>query len=627
MNVTQNRNKVMFWVFVIVLGVALGQARLVAAVAAATDTGKIVAKELIRKFASGQLCKVMYADGTLADVVIYDTGTIKTYDPDKHGDLFSKAKISTALQTDLNKAAEADAFLVTVWLTDLDYSAIEEKVKANLGISDLHKVSAKVLQSYITAKRARAQKEYTQQLQDFQSNYLDSRTVVWSSKYAPLFIAKLTKATIEKMATVDAVTGMDLFVDAAKVDETTYSIPNINANYTKNLGYAGSGVKVGIVESGYCDKTNSQLSGRDINFDVSDSVAQSRLSSHATVVTSIVVGTTQGIVPAATVYVVAALSRLQDYQKIEWLLDEGVTVINYSAGYTDVRGQYSDMAKWIDHLANQHNVHFIKSAGNYSSSYLISDPGMAYNAVVTGSIDDSNSTDEPDWTDDVFSTFSCYTETSGGYKPDFTAPGQGIDIAGYTNKSGTSFAAPHVTSVLAQLLDYNGNLIVNNALLKAICAAGTNHRTATDYGAYSLSAAYSNREGAGVIDSKAAYTIAANATYADLELTSSQFPYYISFTVSQITNPVRVALAWLKQNTISESSHVGAAVTERSLSDLDLTVYNPSNVAVASSVSGTNNLELVQFTPSVTGTYRIKVSGYALQNSSEKIGVAWYQSN
>jgi serine protease AprX len=42
-------------------------------------------------------------------------------------------------------------------------------------------------------------------------------------------------------------------------------------------------------------------------------------------------------------------------------------------------------------------------------------------------------------------------------------------------------------------------------------------------------------------------------------------------------------------------------------------------------VSGTNNLKLVEFTPSVTGTYRIKVNAYTLQNSSEKIGVAWYQ--
>jgi hypothetical protein len=61
---------------------------------------------------------------------------------------------------------------------------------------------------------------------------------------------------------------------------------------------------------------------------------------------------------------------------------------------------------------------------------------------------------------------------------------------------------------------------------------------------------------------------------------------------------------------------------------LNLTIYNPSNAAVASSVSGTNNLELVLLAgPECTGTYQIKLSGYALQNSSEKVGVAWYQTS
>jgi serine protease AprX len=628
MNRFQIRSGAMVGILTIALGFALSQTYLFAAV-----TGqKITGKELIGEFDGGQLYKVRYADGTMEDVVIDDNGKMASFDPDEHVALPKKTKISAALQKKLDKGAATDGFLVTVWLTDLDYGAIDKEVKADLGIEDIRKIDARTLQSYITAKRAITQKKYTQQLQDFQDNYLDSAVsgkVVWLSKYAPLLIAKLTKETVKKIETVADVIAMDLFVNAKKVDETAYSIPNINANYTKNLGYTGSGVTVGIVESGYCDKTNFQLSDRDISFDVTDSQARRRLSTHATVVTSIVVGNTQGIVPAATVYVVQALNRLQDYEKIEWLLDRGVTVINYSAGYTDVQGTYSDMAKWIDHLGNQHNVHFVKSAGNYTSSYLITDPGMAYNAITVGSIYDHNSTAEPDWTDDALSAFSRYSESDSGYKPDLTAPGQGIDIAGYTNKSGTSFAAPHVTAVLTQLLDYNSNLILNTALLKAVCAAGTIHRTATDYGGYSLSPAYSNQEGAGVIDSQGAYMIAAHSGYADLELTAAQFPYYISFNVSQTTNPVRVALAWLKQNTIGVSSRIQAreAITERLLSDLDLTVYNPNNVAVASSVSGANNLELVQFTPSVAGSYRIKVSAYTLRNSSEKVGVAWYQAN
>jgi serine protease AprX len=625
MNKYQTGRKGVFEVLLtVVLAVGLTQACFGAA---ATDQ-KTTGKELLREFSGGKLYKMQYADGTLKDVLIYDTGTLVTYDPDKHSALFPKTKITDRLRVVLDKSDKEAVVPVSIWIADLDYTALEKAVKEELQITDLNKMSAKQVELYVSTKRAKAKKEYTVQNAEFVAKYLDKTTVLLTGGYAPLLIAKINGKAVEEIVKDDRVLAVDLFTDAVKKDETAYSIPNINAHYTRNtLGLDGDGVKVGILESGYPDKTNSQLSGCDLNFDISDSEAARRLSSHATKVTAIVAGATQGIVPAATIYEAAGLSRLQDYEKIEWLIDQGVKVINFSAGYSDVRGEYSDMAKWIDHLANHHLVHFVKSAGNYSTNYLISDPGMAYNALVVGAINDNDSTGEPYWSDDAFSTFSCYTETSGGYKPDLTAPGQGIAVAGYSAASGTSYAAPHLTAVLAQLLDYNSNLIINNALLKAIMAAGTNHRTAADYGsAYSLSPYYSNKEGAGVIDAKAVSSIAANSAYVANELSSTQFPYYINFTVAQTTNPVRVSLAWLKQNTIAEASHVGAAVTERSLSDLDLTVYNPSGVAVASSVSGSNNLELVQFTPSVTGTYRIKIIAYALQNSSEKIGVAWYQT-
>jgi serine protease AprX len=590
-------------------------------IAAATDQ-TVIGKKKICQFTGGQLGELKYSDKTLEAVIRSDSEVTEKYDLDESS---VQNKISDRLLAELDKSNDK-AVTVSIWITDADYEPINKAVGAEMNIYNLKSASPEMFAQYLNTKRQKKKAKSIEKNEAFLNRYQISAAMLYKSVYAPLIIAELDRQMITRMAQDEEVLMMDLFVNAKKVDETTYSISNINAKYTRNLGYTGRGVKVGIVECGYPDTTNTQLSDRDINFDVAAGVARRRLSSHATAVASIVVGNTEGIAPAATLYAVQALTRLQDYQKIEWLLDRGVAVINYSAGYRDVQGTYSDMAKWIDYLGNQHNVHFVKSAGNYSSSYLITDPGMAYNALTVGSINDNDSSREPDWTDDTLSTFSCYAENSGGYKPDLTAPGQGINIAGYTNKNGTSFAAAHVTAVLAQLLAYDRRLLVNTALLKAICAAGTTHRTADDYGVYSLSAVYSDREGAGVIDAKGAYTIAANATYAALELNSSQFPYYINFTIARVTNPVRVALAWLKQHTFTMTSRAGVTVTQRPLSDLDLTVYNPSGVAVRSSVSDLNNLELVQFEPRVTGTYRIKISGYALKNISEKIGVAWYQA-
>jgi serine protease AprX len=587
----------------------------------------IVAVDTIIKFSKGQLCKALFKDNKIVDIILYLDKTYEIYDPAKHSNLFPKDKISIQLKEKIDKAVETDQIMVGVWLTPVDYEKIDKEVKEELKIDDLEKETATKIKQYITDKRAKSKEAYTTKNEDFIAKNLNKETVIFTSKYAPFIIVNLTKKDIEKLNNLSDVKDLDLFVNAKKEDETGYSIPNINANYTRDtLNLKGAGVKVGIVESGYPNKTNSQLSDRSITFDIPDSEASSRLSTHATIVTSIIVGKTQGIAPNASIYAVGALSRLEDYQKIEWLIDQGVVVINYSAGYSVDRGTYSDMAKWIDHLGNQHNVHFVKSAGNTSSSNtLISDPGMAYNAIVTGSMYDHDSSSEPYWTDDTLSTFSCYSESSGGYKPDFTAPGQGITIAGYSNYNGTSFAAPHVTGVLAQLIGYRYNLTAVNSCLKALLAAGTTHKTSVDYGDYALSPDYSNKEGAGVGDAKGSYNCISGDTYTNQQLSVSQFPYQRTFTVSTTARPVRVSLTWLKQNTISAPSHPGAAVTERLLSDLDLEVYAPNGALVAYSVSAVNNVELVDFTPTVTGTYTLRVVGYTLQNDTEWISLAWYQ--
>lgn len=85
----------------------------------------------------------------------------------------------------------------------------------------------------------------------------------------------------------------------------------------------------------------------------------------------------------------------------------------------------------------------------------------------------------------------------------------------------------------------------------------------------------------------------------------------------------RVSLAWLKRNSVS-SPHSTGTITEKPLSDLDLEVYDPNGNLVGRSISGVNNVELVQFVPQMTGTYKIKVIGYSLKNDYEFIGLAWF---
>jgi serine protease AprX len=591
------------------------------------DTSITVKKELIKSFNGGKIYKVVSANNTKSTVVVYNNGKQEKYNDEKHSSLLKNEKVSKNLAKTLDNATDSTLIPVSIWVNDIDNQGIDNLVKENLKISDINNISGDKKQSYIEAKRDASKTIYSDRLVSFKKSSMQDSVTIFSSTYTPMIIAYVPKKVIAKLRDNTSISSIDFYKPSIKSDDSTNSVPNINANYTRDTkNLKGSGVKIGIVESGYCDKTKSDLSTRNITFDVSDTDAKKRLSTHATIVTSIIVGSANGLVPNATVYEVGALNRTQDYQKIEWLLDKGVNVINYSAGYTDVTGTYSDMAKWVDHISFQHNIYFVKSAGNITSSNTgISDPGMAYNCITVGSMNDNNSRTEPTWSDDKLSTFSCYSETSGAYKPDLTAPGESIFVPSYTtSNSGTSFSAPLVTGVIAQMVNKTSSLSAQNNTLKSILAAGTTHRTATDYGTYLLSKYYSNKEGAGVIDALGAFNIINGSKYEIKTLSKTQFPYTKTFSVTSKTTPVRVAVSWNKQITIS-SPHVSGSITEKPLSDIDLEVYDQSNKLVAKSESANNNVELVQFTPSVTGTYKIKVVGFNLSNQNEYLSIAWNQ--
>jgi serine protease AprX len=576
--------------------------------------------EKVKEFDGGSLYKVN-DNGKLKDIIVYDDGTTEDYIESKHSSYLKKDKISKDLEKEIKNVKEDGSLNVAIWFKDIDVSEIEKIAKEKTNIDTFEKAERKEIQKFIEVKRELIKKEYVQQNKIYYSKYIPNEKVLFISEYAPYIIVSLPVKNIVKLAKNDDISSMDMYYDLKKSDETYYSIPNINGNYTRDTkNLKGSGIKVGILETYYADKSNIQLSDRDIRFDISDEQAEDRVSEHATKVTSIVVGKTQGIVPDATVYLATARNRIEDYAKIEWLISQGVNVINYSAGYASSTGLYTDMAKWIDHLAFQLNVTFVKSAGNGGTSYGITDPGMAYNGLTIGSMNDNDSSNEPNWTDDSLSAFSSYIETEGGFKPDFTAPGQGITVAGYINSNGTSYSAPHATGVIAQMFDLKSDLMVYPCALNAILKAGTMHKTATDYGEYGLSPCYSNKEGAGVIDAKGAYNIVSANNYLQLQLYNNVFPYSKTITIDSITKPVRIALHWQKQNTKS-----GDTIIEKDLSDLDLYVYNPDGTLAMGCYSANSNTELVEFTPTVTGTYTIKVEGYLLENNFEVIGLSWYQ--
>lgn len=356
--------------------------------------------ETVQVFDGGKLCKVLAGDNAVYNVIFYNDGSTELYDPVKHEKIFQKDKISPALKSKIEKAKDDEKIPVSIWIKDIDYNKVNSfvKDKINIDAADIEKDNLKLdkMQEYIETKRSKAKDEYNNNNSRFVKRALASDTILFTSKYAPLVIAELNKKEIEMLRNSDDVFDMDFFVNECNsTDETAFSIPNINANYTRDtLGLKGSGVKIGQIESGYPNKTNAQLSDRSITFDVPDN--QANITDHATEVSSIIVGKTNGLVPNAALYVASNYTSTTNfYEKIEWLITQGVNVINMSNTTGGTAGAYTSIAKWIDHLAIQHSVHFVKSAGNSGPSGGITEPGMAYNIMTVGSINDHDSPNEP----------------------------------------------------------------------------------------------------------------------------------------------------------------------------------------------------------------------------------------
>ncbi len=79
-------------------------------------------------------------------------------------------------------------------------------------------------------------------------------------------------------------------------------------------------------------------------------------------------------------------------------------------------------------------------------------------------------------------------------------------------------------------------------------------------------------------------------------------------TISNAWKKARVAIAWQNRGTYTYDHRGDAHPIGQ---DLDLSVYGPTGAYVGGSLSWDNPYEVVNFTPSVSGTYTIKVKRYA----------------
>lgn len=340
-----------------------------------------------------------------------------------------------------------------------------------------------------------------------------------------------------------------------------------------------------------------------------------------------------------------------------WAVRSDTDVINMSWGTICSNGNSDFWSRWADYVVHTYGVTIVSSSGNSScpsgTPQYVGSPSLGWNTISVGShFDNNNGLLE----DDVLSSFSSYANptdpVSGGTyeKPDLVAVGGQVDGSGchgvatakigggFDETCGTSFSSPDAAALVANLLArssvVDGRLAQSAETVKALMMAGARHNIVDGVTLRSCpSSPIPNdcRDGAGAIDAYQTTRVFQANAYDNIgHVTPTSWP--AGSAGDKVYNvdlkngvPFRGVLAW---NSTADCIRLGTTAQECTSdvlnADLDLHLFDPNGVVVASSASVRNAAEVIDHTPTQTGTYTLRARNFAFQaDTSTYAGVAW----
>ena len=349
---------------------------------------------------------------------------------------------------------------------------------------------------------------------------------------------------------------------------------------------------------------------------------------HATQVVSVLAGNYRmadtayyhGVAPDATVYQTSFITDAQWENALNILAEQGASVINMSIWETD--DPYSAKERILDQFVRNTWVTVVVSAGNYQESNRIKSPGHAYNAITVGNAETVS--------DDGYMLTVPYSmnETSSwrdgerlASKPDIVAPGTNIGVVTTDGEvervTGTSFAAPIVTGIVAQMLEAGNAWIYHiPETVKAALLATADPTLVADPSdaACNGTAFVRDKSGAGMVDAAAATAFMRNeADQAFITfLDDLPQPVTLRYTVElQAGDSLRCAMTC--ENVMTDPS------LDTNIVNPDLVLRSPDGDEVVASRSPYNNMEVIEYTVTQAGAYTIEVSFVSGTYLSERL--------
>ena len=455
---------------------------------------------------------------------------------------------------------------------------------------------------------------------------------------SPVVQASLTPAQIEAMqgdADVVSIDRADLHPESmlGVVADSLNLLPEVH----DTLGLRGSGVQIAQIERyGLVARINPAFSQAN-SISNTDGTCEAPFGNeayqHATNVAGVMMsydGIRRGVAPEAQLWAGGGCnaslgeSQLSAEQALAW----GATVFNLSYGNLEPGEAPGVHAQFWDEKVYNLGVFVAAAAGNYGKPTCVpaamadgqvTSPGIAYNVMAVGMLDDGNSVPRYDDVMDECSSWRNPSSLNGDReKPDVVAPGTSIDttmssIPWFGARRGTSMASPVVAGTAALLQEAQPWLKVWPEVIRAVVMATATYNLEGD-------SRLSEYDGAGAIDPEAAVRLVkdhANGFYHGLDWTcASPWPMAWVFPLTA-GRRTRVALAW------GQDPDFGSYTSQMS-ADLDLEVVAPDGSS-RFSASYDNSYEIVDFWPSVSGMYTVNVHMLRCTRSPRRTGLTVYQ--
>lgn len=389
------------------------------------------------------------------------------------------------------------------------------------------------------------------------------------------------------------VAGYELYQEPE--DDINQAMPatSISTSAHLNASTRGNNIGVYMTESGCANESRitnyDRLSGSETN--------------HARNVGAII----RAVAPDSFIYCRggAVLPQLSDLDGVGG--NPAIHVISRSNSSNDTTS-YNTLDRDWDNYVYNNNVTIFNSGGNTGNGTgNVRSPGKGLNVITVGNYNDANNT--------IVSSSPFVDPQIGNEKPELSAPGANITAGGFT-MTGTSQSTPHAAGFAANMLSGFPFIQFRPYLVKAHMLA-----SATDTIGGGL-----EKVGLGGIDfykgfwdANATYWTGSNSAFESFDTSSDGVDDgYITKTyyISGSWNNVRIVTAWLNRGTYTydnrtASNPIGA--------DLDMRVYGPSGNFIGGSYSWDNPYEVVNFDPTVSGTYTIKINRYANRDTSANL--------